>query len=193
MKNTISLLLLAVSFLTGYAQDSQQEINVIYGDHHIYTIETPSEWFNDKEAAQKIGLTNFFYNPDEPNNGKRCYMYTNGYDKASPEENLQSFVKGDIETFQKKYPESDLERVSIGFEPPIINGQMITISNLHDRYREEVIYLETEETIIVFSFAAFNKEDYDKYVRKFDEGFIGSFTYRGNDPKPFLEWKKNNE
>lgn len=193
MKRIIPLLLFAISFFSSYAQKSQPEINIIYGDHHIYTIETPLNWFNDKEAAQKIGLTNFFYNPDEPNDGKRCYMYTNGYDKASPEESLQSFVKGDIETFQKKYPKADLEKVSLDFEPPIIDGEMLTFSNLHDRYREEVVYLETEETIIVFSFAAFNKGDYDRYVGKFDEEFIGSFTYRGNDPKPFLEWQKNNE
>ena len=172
---------------------SQPEINIIYGDHHIYTIETPTNWFNDKEAAQNIGLTNFFYNPDDPNDGKRCYMYTNGYDKTSSEENLQSFVKADIETFQKKYPDVKYEKVSLGFEAPIIDGIMLSFSNLHDRYGEEVIYLEVEETIIVFSFAAFTKSDYDKYIRRFDKEFIGSFTYRGNNPKPFLEWQKNNE
>ena len=192
MKKTTTLLLIFLVSISAFSQNSQKDINVIYGDHHIYTIETPTNLFNDKESASTIGLTNFFYNPNEPNNGKRSYMYTNGYDKSSKEENLDSFIKADIKNFLKKYPEAKYESVNLGFEAPIIDGRAISYTNLSDRYKEEVVYLETEETIIVFSFAAFNKEDYERYVIVFDKEFIGSFAYRGNDPKPFLEWQKKN-
>ena len=48
----------------GFAQSEQNQmtdINIVYGKSHIFTIETPIGWFNDKKNAQKIGLVNFFY------------------------------------------------------------------------------------------------------------------------------------
>ena len=64
-----------------------------------------------------------------------------------------------------------------------------TYSNLEDRYKEEVLYLETELSILVFVFATFSEEDYQNYLPVFDQ-LITSFNYRGNNPKPFLDWQK---
>jgi hypothetical protein len=188
---TISMILLfaLIPFLSN-TQKPEREVNVIYGDHHIYTIQTPNNWINDKEAASKIGLTNFFYPINESNNKKKCYMYTNGYDKTSDKETLKTFMDADLKTFLKKYPTAKYQSVKIDFNVPIINGAMLSFENIPDRFKEETIYLETKETIIVFSFAAFTKSDYEVYGKIFDEEFVKSFTYRGSDPKPFLEYMK---
>jgi len=175
-----------------YSQDHKPDVNVIYGDHHIYTVETPLGWINDKAAAQSIGLTNFFYNEKDQDKKYRSYIYTNGIDKSSSLESIIAFTKADIEVFLKKYPDAKMNTVELDHTPPILDGMMISFSNLSDRYKEEVIYLETKETIIIISFAAFTEEDYDNYKEILDNEFIPSFKYRGNNPKPFLEWMEIN-
>ncbi len=169
-------------------------MNVIYGDHHIFTIETPTNWINDKTAAQTIDLTNFFYCADDRDKAQKSHMYTNGIDKANEAENLESFVEGDIAAFKKKYPDAEYSVLDGEHNPPIVNSIILSFENLHDRYKEEVVYLETKETIIVLCFSAYSEDDYMKYADVFDSEFVGSFAYRGNNPKPFLEWqKKQNE
>lgn len=170
----------------------EKEMNVVYGDHHIFTIETPTNWFNDKKAAQSIGLTNFFYCLDDKGKSPKSYMYANGIDKENESEDLNTFIGADLENFKKKYPNAKFSRVEMGHTAPIINSAMISIDNLHDRFKEEVVYLETAETIIVLSFATFSEDDYNKYLEVFDAEFTDSFKYRGNNPKPFLEWQKKN-
>jgi len=185
--------LLFVFSIVCLAQESKKDINVIYGDHHIYTVETPTNWVNNKSDAEEIGLTNIFYNSQDTGKTHKSYMYTNGYDKTSPSDDLQSFVKDDLETFLKKYPKAIYKSVNLHFEPPILNGLMLSFGNLPDRFKEEVVYLETKETVIVFSFAAFTKSDYEDYRKVFDDEFLSSFKYRGNNPKPFLDqWNKRN-
>ena len=118
-------------------------------------------------------------------------MYTNGYDKSSEKETLKTFMDADLKTFLKKYPTAKYKKVEIAVKAPILDGVMLSFDNVPDRFKEETIYLETKETIIVFSFAAFNQSDYEMYRKIFDEEFVKSFTYRGNDPKPFLKYMKN--
>lgn len=191
MKNCI-ILVFAIVLSLGYAHAQEKDMNVVYGDHHIFTIETPPNWINDKKAAQTIDLTNFFFCADDIDNSPKSYMYALGIDKASKSEDLEEFIEGDIQKFKQKYPDAEVEIIDIGHTPPIISSKMLSFDNLHDRYREEVVYLETEETVIVLSFAAFSESDYNKYIEVFDSEFIGSFQYRGNNPKPFLEWQKKN-
>jgi hypothetical protein len=192
MKYTVTLIILAICVPGNtYAQD--KDMNVVYGDHHIFTIETPTNWINDKKAAQVINLTNFFYCADDKDKTPKSYMFANGIDKESKTENLTEFVEDDINIFLKKYPKAKYSKIEMGHTLPIINSIMISFDNLPDRYKEEVVYLETEETIIILSFAAFSEEDYQKYQKVFDVEFSGSFKYRGNNPKPFLDYMESKE
>jgi hypothetical protein len=167
--------------------DPATEPNVIYGDHHIFTINTPTGWVNDKVAASKIGLVSFFYAQGDSSKQRRSYFYAMGYDKGSKEESLSTFIDADLKTFKNKYPNFKYDKVEVGTSGGIINGEMYSFNNLSDRFREEVVYMETIEAILVFSFAAFTEQEFNSYQPVFDD-FISSFNYRGNNPKPYLDW-----
>lgn len=193
----VSMLTMGTSILNfSFAQSEQKkkasELNVVYGDKHIFTIETPEGWINDKKNAQKIGLVNFFYAKSDASIKQKSYMYANGYDKDTVNYSLEEFIKGDLETYQKKYPDYKYEIVKIAFTGGVRNGKLYSFSNLKDRYKEEVLYAETESTIIVFSFSATIEKDYKNYQSVFD-AFVKSFNYRGGNPKPFLDYMNKNK
>lgn len=171
---------------------NKPEINVVYGDKHIFTIETPMNWVNDKEAAKKVGLVCFFYPNSEKDKSHLTYFYANGIDKASPNENLEDFIDADMKTFRKKYPDLTFEKVKVGFDGGLKNGVLYSFSKLTDRYKEEVLYGETDDSILIFSFSALTEEDYEQYQAVFDK-FIASFNYRGNNPQPFLDYMNNRQ
>lgn len=179
----------------GFAQTGQNnqtaDINVVYGERHIFTIETPIGWINDKEFAQKNRLVNFFYAKADSSVIQKSYMYANGYDKVSINETLHGFISGDLQKYRIKYPEFKYETVEIEFNGGVKNGKLYSFSNLTDRYKEEVLYAETKSTIIVFAFSATTQKDYENYQSVFD-AFIMSFNYRGDNPKPFLEYMDKN-
>ena len=171
--------------------ENAPEVNVVYGEKNIFTIETPEKWINDKDFAQKIGLVCFFYPEKEKDKLSKNYFYANGIDKENAEETLADFIEVDLEQFRNKYPDMTFETTTVDFSGGLRNGVLFSFSNLNDRFKEEVIYVETDDSFLIFSFAALNSEDYDKYQIVFDD-FIDSFNYRGNDPKPFLEYFKSN-
>ncbi len=187
----LTIYLASYSYANG--QEKTPEINVVYGDKHIFTIQTPIGWTNDKEFAKKIGLVNFFYSSVDTLVKQKSYMYANGYDKNPSGQSLQNFIDNDLKKYKMKYPEFKFERIEVGLSGGIKNGQLYSFSNLHDRYREEILFTESNEAIIVFSFSATTESDYKKYQSVFDS-FVSSFVYRGNNPKPFLEYmsKKKN-
>jgi len=196
MKNKLitSLCLGTLSLYVVFAQPRQNQtadINVVYGKGHIFTIETPIGWINDKENAKKIGLVNFFYARADTSVIQKSYMYVLGIDKESNKETLQSFISGDLQSYRKKYPDFKYEIVEVEFNGGVKNGKLYSFSNLKDRYKEEVLYAETETAIIVFAFSATTPKDYENYQSVFD-AFIMSFNYRGDNPKPFLDYMNNN-
>jgi len=190
-----SLCLGTLSPYIGFAQSGQNQtadINIVYGKSHIFTIETPIGWINDKENAQKIGLVNFFYARTDTSVIQKSYMYVLGIDKKNNKETLQDFISGDLQTYRKKYPDFKYEITEVEFNGGVKNGKLYSFSNLKDRYKEEVLYAETETTIIVFAFSATTQKDYENYQSVFD-AFIMSFNYRGDNPKPFLDYMNSNK
>jgi hypothetical protein len=190
MKNSATILFVILSTRLSYTQD-KPEINVVYGDKHIFTIETPKNWVNDRDLAKKIGLVCFFYAKDETNKNLN-YFYANGIDKESQQDKLDDFIKSDIEVYKKKYPKMTYSVVAVGFTGGVRNGTLYSFSNLSDRYKEEVLYSETDDSYIIISFSASAKEKYEKNQPVFDK-FIESFNYRGNNPKPFLDYTNKNK
>lgn len=173
----------------GQSQSTHPEINVIYGKKHIFTVETPQGWINDKEFAKSIGLVCFFYAKADANVSQKSYIYANGIDKYSPDETLDVFIDGDLKKFREKYPDLTYEILDVGFTGGVTGGKLYSFANLSDRYKEEVLYGETNSSILVFSFSATTEDDYEKYQPVFD-AFIQSFNYRGNNPQPFLDYMK---
>ena len=186
--------ILCVEILVSYTASAQSEqreedaiMNVIYGKKHILTVETPAGWVNDKEIAQKIGLTNLFYAKADTALMQKSYIYVNGYDKASTEETLQDFIDGDLQVYRQKYPDCKFEIEEVGRDGGVKNAILYSFFNLNDRYREEVLYSETESAVIILVFSATTQTDYKNYQSVFDD-FIQSFTYRGDNPQPFLDY-----
>jgi hypothetical protein len=97
-----------------------------------------------------------------------------------------------LETYRNKYPDYKYEAVKIEFSGGVKNGKIYSYSNLKDRYKEEVLYAETESTILIFAFSATTENDYQNYQTVFD-AFVKSFNYRGDNPKPFLDYMNKNK
>jgi hypothetical protein len=171
---------------------NQPEINVVYGDKHIFTIETPEGWVNDKEAAQQVGLVCFFYPKSELNKNHLNYCYVFGYDKKTSDETLENFIKGDLEKFHEKYSDYTYEKIPVNITGELKNCVLYSFSKLTDRFKEEVLYSETDETFIIFSFSAQTENDYKNFQQIFNS-LISSFKYRGNNPKPFLDYMKSKQ
>lgn len=175
-----------------YCQNDKPEINVVYGTNHIFTVETPNNWINDKVSAQKIGLVCFFYSKNDSLEKQKSYIYALGIDKATPSETLEGFINGDLEKYRKKYPDFKYEVTTLGFTGGVLNGKLYSFSNINDRYKEEVVYIETESSVIVFSFSATTEANYKDYQPVFDD-FVNSFKYHGDNPKPFLEYMEKSK
>lgn len=172
--------------------DKSPEINVVYGEKHIFTIETPNGWINDKASAQKVGLVCFFYPKTEIGKSHLNYCYVNGYDKENSDENLNNFIKGDLAKISKKYPNFTYEKNTVEITGGLRNAILYSFSNLTNRFKEEVLYSETDDSFIIFSFSAKSEEDYKNYQPIYD-GLIASFNYRGNNPQPFLDYMNSNK
>lgn len=192
----VCLLITTISLIHGQtlAKPNTPELNVVYGEKHIFTVETPDGWINDKEFAQKIGLVCFFYAKADAQVGQKSYIYANGIDKEDPEETLDDFIVGDLKKFREKYPDLSYEKIDVAITGGVKGGILYSFANLSDRFKEEVLYIETDSSILVFSFSATTEDDYTKYQPVFD-AFIQSFNYRGNSPQPFLDYmeKMNQE
>jgi hypothetical protein len=175
-----------------FGQINNPEINIVYGAKHIFTVETPNNWTNDKESAKEIGLVCFFYPKADSLNKQKSYIYALGIDKSEQNESLDSFIKGDLEKYKMKYPDFKCEVTNLGFTGGVKNGKLYSFSGLIDRYKEEVVYCETELSFIVFSFSATTEINYKDYQPVFDN-FINSFKYRGDNPQPFLDYLEKNK
>lgn len=94
--------LIIIIFQILLAQTSDKpEVNIVYGDKHIFTIETPKDWINNREAAKTINLVCFFYPKSESDNEYKNYFYANGIDKLSTDESLKDFIDADIKSYSK--------------------------------------------------------------------------------------------
>jgi hypothetical protein len=194
MNKKLSIIIVLITALALSCQKRQKPINpnlnVIYGDHHIFTVETPEGWINDKDTAATVNLVSLFYAQEDSNKNMKSYIYAIGYDKGSKDDNLTSFVQADLEKFREKYPEFKFEKILVKPIGGILNAEMYSFDNLRDRYKEEVLYMETDSSILVLSFATITENDYKKYQPVFDK-FVASLIYRGNDPGAFMNWEKS--
>jgi hypothetical protein len=185
MRNFIlyfAIILTVSSICNGQESDKEAveaEI-LVSGNNYTFTIHTPPKWINDKEVAAQFGLKCFFYPLDSSSESFTSYMYALGIEKDTTFSSLESFIEKDLKKFKIKHPDYTHEITEIMHGEDIIDAKLISFSNLSDRYKEEVLYNETDSAVIVITFTALEQTDYDKYLSQFED-FVHSFKYLGNN------------
>ena len=182
------LFILLVTFTPqwAFAKENAPELNIIHGKHHLFSVETPKGWINDKQRARSMNLVSLFYPKDDTTRGNNVFIYAMGYDKQDSNETLDDFITADIVTFKQQNPKLTYKKLMGVGLGAILNSEAYAFENLEHRFKEEVIYMETKHTIIVLVFSALSKKSYKQNVKLFDS-FITSFNFRGHDPQPFLK------
>lgn len=160
---------------------AEPERVVVYGENHIFSIERAENWILDRELAASQQLGSFFY-PAESQSKTETYFYAQGWDKPSKDSTLQEFIDSDISQFKEKFPGLTYEKTKQGTAGLIHNAWVYTYSDMGDRFKEEVFYLESDTAVITLVFSAKNKESYEKYVKDFDK-MASSFKYLSSDPE----------
>ena len=172
------LLTLSLTFFIYFIGNGQtynlDSLTLIHGEGHVFKVETPQGWIRDTKTAEQMGLIAMFY-PEELK-WQQVYAFAHGYGKENG--NLDLFIQSDLKSFAQRYPEMTYKEIRSAGKPPILASKLISFSNLSDRFKEEVLYLETETAIITLVFAASTQEIYNLHVRGFDD-FIKSFQFLG--------------
>jgi hypothetical protein len=183
----VSLTLIQFCYLKGqeHPLNSKAEVNLIHGSSHIFTVETPNGWINDKELAKQFGLICFFYPLLDSTSDFTIYMYAIGFDKLGPDDNLEGYIRSDLGKFSVKHPNMKYDTFEIAKAGGIINAKYYSFYNLSDRFKEEVLYSETDSAFIILSFTAKEKSNFEEYFSDFEK-LINSFKYLGNDPASYL-------
>jgi hypothetical protein len=180
-------ILLVMSFSITTAQmlyndpDTEKgQVALIYGQHHLFSVMTPKDWVINKPYARTLGLASYFY-PENAIDKNQVYLYAMGYDKSSPQDTLEDFIKSDIKNIKKSFPKAITKelKLTIKFTGPIIRGKVYEFLNYADKYGDQIVYIETKESILTIVYSAKTQEDYKKYLGYLDE-MIGSFQYLGN-------------
>ena len=195
MKLRLTLLTIAALFASinnwVYSQEEQRYLpgysNLVYGEKHIFTVETPVNWINDKTFSRKVGLVDIFFAHEDSSVKHKSYMYAIGFDKIDTIETLDGFISSILNSLRTKHPNFEFKPVPIENNEGVNKKKMYTFSHLTDKLNEHVLYIEEEESFTVFSFSVLNESDDKKYMPVF-KNLIKSYKYRGKDPKPLLEY-----
>ena len=160
------------------------QVNILYGDKYVFTMETPKNWINDYLFAYKVGLESFFYSNSDLKKVQKSYFYAKGVDKSESSESLNKFIKKDIDNFKKIKSDLKYKSIKANFSDDIKNSKIYMFSNLPGYYMKEKVYLETDKAFIIFCFSARTMQNYKDYKPIFNK-FIDSFSYLGDDPNLF--------
>lgn len=172
----LTVLLLTLLALQSLGQDGP-EVNLIQVEHHAFSVNTPDGWVNDKDLAAQIGIASFFYALADKDKEPKSHIYATGFVKGELNRDLERFMKGDLENFRKKYPAASYTEIEMEKPKHVLDIKMRSYSNLEDRYKEEVIYIDTDGAVLVMVFSAFSEAEYQKYRPVLDE-LLASFQNR---------------
>lgn len=172
--------------LTGWCQkyDVNTGIHTINGNFHVFSVETPDRWSNNPKEAKMHGLPVLFSPDSDQPLVEKSYIYAIGFEKDDNNPNLSSFVAADHRTYMSKNPDLLFTKTKTHLDENLEDIALFGYYNLQDRYKEEVLYIETKHAFIVLTFSARTKQDYDQYQHIF-EAFTESFKYLGTDPKAY--------
>lgn len=184
MKNLIgfapNVFFVCMILLLGKA-NAESEKMVIYGDHHIFTIDRLDNWVLDKNLAASQQLASFFY-PADSKNKSETYFYAQGWDKPSKDSTLQEFVESDISQIKQSFPNvtyKKMKQEASGLTP---NAWLYTYMNMGNRFKDEVYYLESDTAVITLVFSTKSEDGYKKYANDFNK-MVSSFEYLSSGPE----------
>ncbi|GEM_PF-6279645 len=163
--------------------DYQPERNVIamvYGHKHVFTVMTPDGWVLDKRAAKDNKLGSFFY-PDSSPIPVITYMYAQGWDKDSSNPDMETFIKGDIETCRQGNPGLKAKQVETIATHDSREAVVYEFENIGKSAGERVAYIDVPHTVCVLVFSSNSKEEYRVNIDKY-RTFVKSYHYLTDDP-----------
>lgn len=184
MINTVRLIFkiyfLYLVFQTSIAMAEPEKV-VIYGDTHIFTVDRAENWILDRELAASQGIGSFFY-PADNGSKTETYFYATGWEKPSKDSTLSEFIETNISQIKQSFPNVAYKKVKQGASGAIRQAWMYTYENMGNRFKEDVIYLESDTTVINLVFSTKSEVSYKKYVKDFDK-MASSFEYLSSDPE----------
>jgi hypothetical protein len=166
---------------------------IIYGDAHVFTVDTPSGWTLDRELAKRNGLVHMIY-PSSESALIENYIYAIGWGRDSGNENIEKFIEADIKQFKDLFPGiKDAELKIQGTRKPnkYLTGKMklIEFTNFpksSGKYAESVFYCETNKSIITIAFSSHTSDSHDKYFPAY-QAVINSFNFISDSPQEFFK------
>ncbi|MEE4246042.1 MAG: hypothetical protein V2I33_11565 [Kangiellaceae bacterium] len=184
MRKTVGLLskffLLYLVFQTNLVIAEPEKV-IIYGDNHIFTVDRAENWILDRELAASQGIGSFFY-PADNGSKTETYFYATGWEKPRKDSTLSEFIESNISQIKQRFPDVTYKKVKQGTSGAIRQAWMYTYENMGNRFKEEVIYLESDTTVINLVFSTKSEASYKKYVKDFDK-MSSSFEYLSSDPE----------
>lgn len=174
-------LILCLTTLVFHQINAQNNTIIVSGKNYAFTIETPINWVNDTILAKNFRLNCFFYPASDNSSELNSYMYPLGINKLKSDETLKDFLEKDSVAFRLKHPNFKIQTTPLKNKAGIINSLRFTYSNLEERYKEEVVYNETDSAFIIIAFSAIDQNDYDRYLSVFDS-LLCSFEFKGSIP-----------
>ncbi|MCX7821664.1 MAG: hypothetical protein N2258_08345, partial [Brevinematales bacterium] len=136
-----------------FSTEDDRLVCMIYGQKHLFSVITPTNWIFDRELANMIGLPHFIYPESETNpERKNVFIYARGADrKENSKEDFDSFVRNDTNYFISNVPEIKIIRENIKFTNIVKNnflsGKYYVYKFIFpDGRYESVVYIDAIET-----------------------------------------------
>lgn len=184
MANTIKLIFSVLPVylvLLPHGVIAEPEKVVIYGENHIFTIDRAENWILDRELAASQQLGSFFY-PEDNKSKTETYFYAHGWEKPNEDSTLAEFIESNISQIKRSFPHATYTKEKQEASGAIREAWLYTYENMGNRFKEEVIYLESDTTVINLVFSAKSEDSYKKYVKDFNQ-MAFSFKYLSSDPE----------
>lgn len=194
MKKLLVLGLLIVPFALLFSDiaPEKEKVAIIWGKKHVFSVLTPTNWILDRELANQNRLASFFYPEENTNNPFSVFIYAQGYDKPNTNSTVEEFINDDIKNVKKSNPKLEIKKKELVAKGSVIKSLLYEYNNLEKKYKEERVYIETTDNVILIVYSIKNKNDYKKYLKNFDY-LINSFEYLGNDPDTFFNNVNSNK
>jgi hypothetical protein len=186
-----------VLFLAALAASSQTDSAtadkpaVISGKKFVFTVTAPSGWVLDIKQAEKFKVKAWF-RPERNPSETKTYIYAYGVDNDEKPNNYERFIKKDQQSWRKKYPKLESQRVTLDISGALRNACVFRMTGIADRFKQEVVYIQAEKAVFVLVFSAESKGYYNHYGEDFDT-FTGSLDYLGDKPEKILKERQDAE
>ncbi len=178
------ILLLIIIPISLCAQENQNNDTssggIVYGENFAFFVKAPDGWILDNNSGVSQGLDAVFYPKGSSWDTAITVMYANGTDIDSTE-NLENFIKDDIETFHKNHP--GIKTVKLD---SIIIGKNARVAEIIKFYGgsyinyESVAYIKEKKNVSIIVMSSRKEKQFEINYPKFVE-LVKSYLYIGDN------------